>query len=139
MAKFGRFLDAEVVVNGVDLSSFVRSVRLPEETEVLEIQGMGDTSRVKIQGYLDWSVEVEFYQSYYTAEVNATIDPLYRNGTTFFVTVMPNKTAGVGATNPKYQGYAICSQFEPIGGAHGEVLMSNVTFESAGAISRATS
>jgi len=138
MAKFGRFLDAEVVVNSVDLSSFVRSVQISESAEVLETQGMGDTTRVKSQGYLDWTIDIEWYQSYYTAEVNATLDPLYRNGTQFVTTVMPNKTAGISPTNPKYTGTGILSSFEPLGGAHGEILMSNTTIESAGALARST-
>ena len=138
MAKFGRFLDAEVTLNAVDLSAFVRSVQVEESTEVLETQGMGDTTRVKSQGFLDWTATIEFYQSFYTAEVNQTLDPLYRNGTTFVFTVMANLTDGISTENPKYTGNAILSSFQPISGAHGEILMSSVTVESAGALVRST-
>jgi predicted secreted protein len=138
MAKFGRFLDAEVTVNSVDLSSFVRSVTIDVNNEVLDQTAMGDTTRVKIAGMKDWSISVEFFQSYYTAEVDATLWPLNDNGSTFTITVMPNKTAGIGTTNPKYSGTAILPTYQPIAGAHNDVLSSTVTFESSGALSRAT-
>lgn len=138
MAKFGRFLDAEVTVNSVDLSSFVRSVTLEADSEILEQTAMSDTTRVKVQGMLDWRVTVEFYQSYYTSEVDATLWPLWNNGTEFTITVMPNKTAGVGVTNPKYSGTAILPSYQPIAGAHNDILASTVTFESAGDLSRLT-
>lgn len=139
MAKFGRFLDAEVTVNSVDLSSFVRSVTLDVNNEILDATAMGDTTRVKIAGMKDWSASVEFYQSYYTAEVDATLWPLNDNGTSFTLTVMPNKTAGVSATNPKYTGSVILPTYQPIAGAHNDVLASTVTFESNGDLTRSVS
>lgn len=137
MAKFGRFLDAEVTVNGVDLSSFVRSVTLDVNNEILDATAMGDTTRVKISGMKDWSCSVEFYQSYYTAEVDATLWPLNDAGTSFALTVMPNKTDGVSATNPKYTGNVILPTYQPIAGAHNDVLASTVSFESNGDLTRA--
>ena len=139
MAKFGRFLDAEVTVNSVDLSSFVRSVTIDVNNEILETTAMGDTTRVKIAGMKDWSATVEFYNSFYTAEVDATLWPLCDNGTVFTLTVMPNKTAGISTTNPKYTGSVILPTYQPIAGAHNDVLMSTVSFESSGELSRTTS
>jgi len=139
MAKFGRFLDAEVTVNSVDLSSFVRSVSLDVNNEILETTAMGDTTRVKIAGMKDWSASVEFYNSFYTAEVDATLWPLNDAGTVFTLTVMPNKTDGISVTNPKYTGSVILPTYQPIAGAHNDVLMSTVSFESSGALTRTTS
>ena len=139
MAKFGRFLDAEVTVNSVDLSSFVRSVSLDVNNEILETTAMGDATRVKIAGMKDWSASVEFYNSFYTAEVDATLWPLNDAGTVFTLTVMPNKTDGISVTNPKYTGSVILPTYQPIAGAHNDVLMSTVSFESSGALTRTTS
>jgi len=137
MALFGRFLDAEVTVNSVDLSSFVRSVTLDVNNEILDATAMGDFTRVKISGMKDWSASIEFYQSYYTAEVDATLWPLSDNGTSFNLTVMPDKTAGVSAINPKYTGAVILPTYQPIAGAHNDVLASTVSFESNGDLTRA--
>jgi hypothetical protein len=134
--KFGRFLDASVTVNSVDLSSFVRSVTIETNTEVLDQTAMGDTTRVKVAGLKDWTISVEFYQSYYTAEVDATLFPLYDNGTQFSVVVLPTSDA-VGAYNPSYTGTAILPSYQPIAGAHNDILSSTVTFESAGDLTRA--
>ena len=138
MAKFGRFLDAEVTVNSVDLSSFVRSVTLDVNNEILDATAMGDFTRVKISGMKDWSCSVEFYQSYYTAEVDATLWPLNDAGTSFTITVMPDKTAGVSTENPKYTGDVILPTYQPIAGAHNDVLASTVSFESNSALTRVT-
>lgn len=138
MAIFGRFLDAEITVNAVDLSAFARSVTLRSSNEVLDQTTFGNTSRVKVAGMNEWSVDVEFFMSYYTAEVDATLWPLHYNGTQFTITVMPNLTAGVSPTNPKYSGTAMLAEYQPISGAHGEILSSTVTFESAGDLSRLT-
>jgi predicted secreted protein len=137
MAKFGRFLDAEVTVNAIDLSSFVRSVTLDVNNEILETTAMGDTTRVKIAGMKDWSASVEFYNSFYTAEVDATLWPLNDNGTVFTLTVMPNKTDGVSEVNPKYSGSCILPNYQPIAGAHNDVLMSTVSFEASGELTKA--
>lgn len=138
MAKFGRFLDAEVTVNAIDLSSFVRSVTLDVNNEILETTAMGDTTRVKIAGMKDWSASVEFYNSFYTAEVDATLWPLNDAGTVFTLTVMPNLTDGISEVNPKYTGSVILPNYQPIAGAHNDVLMSTVSFESSGELTRET-
>jgi predicted secreted protein len=138
VAIFGRFLDAEITVNSVDLSSFARSVTIDSNNEILDKTAFGDTSRVKVAGMKDWTVSVEFWQSYYTAEVDATLWPLHDNGTEFTVTVMADKTSGVGTENPKYSGTAILANYQPIAGAHNDVLAATVSFESAGDLTRLT-
>ena len=138
MAKFGRFLDAEVTCNAVDLSSFVRSVSLDVNNEILETTAMGDFTRVKIAGMKDWSATVEFYNSFYTAEVDATLWPLSDGGTVFTLTVMPDKTAGISTVNPKYTGSVILPTYQPISGAHNDVLMNSCSFESSGDLTRTT-
>ena len=138
MAIFGRFLDAEITVNSVDLSAFARSVTLDSNNEILDKTTFGQNSRVKVAGMKDWSVAVEFYQSYYTAEVDATLWPLHDAGTEFTITVMPNLTDGISTVNPKYTGTAILANYQPIAGAHNDVLASTVTFESAGDLTRTT-
>lgn len=138
MAKFGRFLDAEVTVNSVDISAFVRSVTLDINTEKLDQTAMGDTTKVWTQGFSDWTVTLELYQSYYTAEIDATLYPLWSGNTAFTVTVMPNATAGVGTENPKYTGSGRIYTYTPVGGSHGDILMTTVEIASAGAITRAT-
>jgi hypothetical protein len=138
MALFGRFLNASITINAVDLSSLCRSVTIDSNAEVLDATAFGDTTRVKIAGLKDWTITCEFYQSYYTAEVDATLWPLHDNGTQFVVVVKP--AAGVvSAANPSYTGTGILPSYQPIAGAHNDVLSTSVTIESASDLVRATS
>ena len=139
MAIFGRFTDAEITVNSVDLSSFARSVTINSTNEQLDATTFGNTSKVTVAGQNEWTVTVEFFQSYYTAEVDATLWPIHSNGTTVALTVMPDLTAGVSTVNPKYTGNVTLNEYSPIDGEHGAVLATSVTFNSAGDLTRATS
>ena len=139
MAIFGRFTDAEIIVNSVDLSSFARAVTISSTNEKLDATTFGNTSRVTIAGLNEWTATIEFLMSYYTAEVHATLWPIHSNGTTVALTVMPNKTDGVSATNPKFTGNVTLNEYNPIDGSHGEVLATSVTFDSAGDLTAATS
>jgi hypothetical protein len=139
VAIFGRFTDAEITVNSVDLSSFARAVTIESTNEQLDATTFGNTSKVTLAGQNEWSVSVEFFQSYYTAEVNATLWPIHSNGTTVAMTVMPSLTDGVSVTNPKFTGNVTLNSYQPISGAHGEVLSSTVNFDSAGDLTAATS
>lgn len=128
--------DVEIIINAVDLSDHVRAASLTYGVELLEITAMGDTSRERIAGYKDWTLDVEFNQDFAASEVDATLFPLV-GAAAFAVSLMPVKTGGVGATNPKYSGNALLETY-PFGGSVGEVATTSVTFQGAGALTRAT-
>lgn len=135
MAKYV-FNDAFVSINGVDLSDHVKSVTLNYSAELQETTAMGDTTRNRIGGLKDWSIEVEMYQNFAAASVDATLFGLV--GTTFSVIVRADKSDAVSATNPNYTGTGILESYPPIGGGVGEVAMTSVTIQAAGALTRAT-
>ena len=129
--------DAEVVVNAVDLSDHVSSVRLNYSAELQDNSSMGDDTRKRLAGIKEWSIEVEFKQDFAAAEVDATLFTLV--GAAFFtVTVMPDKSLGVSATNPKYSGSAVLESYPPLDGAFGDLAKTSVVFQSAGVLSRLT-
>jgi predicted secreted protein len=135
--KFGRFLDADVTINSVNLSSFVKAVRIEQSTEILDQSAMGDFTRVKVAGMKEWQMVLEMYQSYYTAEVDDSLNTLYDNGTNFTIVVKPTSDA-VGPYNPSWTGTGFLPNYSPIAGAHAELLTTDVTIESAGDLVRAT-
>ena len=135
--KFGRFLNASVMVNSVDLSAFVRSVSIEGNTEILDQSAMGDTTRVKVAGTKEWSVSIDFYQSYYTSEVDQTLWGLHDGGTAFTIAIVPENDT-VSDINPEYSGSAILPAYQPIAGSWNDILASTVNFESAGALTRST-
>src|ERR1043165_7871428 len=96
------FTDASVKINTVDLSDHVKSVKLNYSAELQDSTAMGMTSKGRKGGLKDWSAEIEFYQDYAAAKVDATIFPLVGVQTAF--ELIPVKGTGVSATNPRYQG-----------------------------------
>lgn len=129
--------DAFVEINSVDLSDHVKSVTLPYAAEMLDDTVMGDDTRSNKGGLKVWSITVEFLNDWAASEVDATLFGLV--GTTFTVTVRPDKTAGVSATNPNYTGTAILESYPPLGNQVGELATTSVVLQSAGTLSRATS
>jgi len=125
--------DASVTINSVDLSDHVKSVTINYSAETQEKTAMGDTTKTKLGGLLDWTLEVEFNQDYAAANVDATMFPIV--GTSVPVSVKP--TSGVvSATNPNYNGNAILESYSPLGGSIGEVLTTSVTLSGNGTLTR---
>lgn len=128
--------DAFVSIDGVDLSDHVRSVTINYAAELQDKTAMGDTTRIKIGGLKDWSMDIEFNQDFAAAEPDATLFPLV--GTTFAVVVRAT-SAAKSATNPEYGGTGILESYPPLGQSVGDLAVTAITIQSAGALSRSTS
>jgi hypothetical protein len=129
------FTDAFVSINGVDLSDDVESVQLEYKSELQDDTNMGHTTRKRLGGLKDWSLQVNFRQDFAAAQVDATLFSLV--GSTFTVIVRPVKGTVVGATNPNYTGTGILESYRPIGDGVGSVATAPVTIQAAGDLSRA--
>lgn len=136
MAKFV-LKDAEVIINSVDLSSWVNACTLDVNPDLPEANTMGTFYKVRLVGLADATLSVTFTQNYDSGTVDDTLFPLI-GADPFTVTAMANKTAGVGPTNPKFSFNAVLGTYQPIQGTIGETTMVNATFPSSGAVSRAT-
>jgi hypothetical protein len=137
MATFVLY-DASVTVAGVDLSSYVRSVTVDAGQNMQDDTAMGDTFQSNAAGLATWSVSVEFLQDYAASKVDATLQPLLGIGTTAALVIKPT-SGSVSATNPSYSGTGILESYNPVGGAVGDQAMASATFQSASALTRATS
>lgn len=129
------FTNAKVDINAVDLSDHVKSVALDYKGELQDNTAMGATTRTRLGGLKDWSIEIEFFQDFAAGEIDATLFGLV--GTTFTVEVRPVNAAR-SATNPGYSGTGILESYPPIGGTVGEMAMSSVAIQAAGVLSRLT-
>lgn len=130
--------DAEIVVNGVDLSAFVLSATLNYQADLQEDTAMGDGTRTRLAGLKDWSLEVNFKQDFDSGSVDDTLYSLI-GAASFTVTVMANKTAGIGTTNPRYSGPAVLESYPILSNSVGELAQASVTFQAAGTLTRSTS
>jgi len=127
--------NAVVKINSVDLSDHVASVELAQEVEEVETTAFGDSARTRTGGLANNSLSLDFHQDFASASVDDTLNALV-GGTASFE-ILPNGTA-VGATNPKYTGTVLLTEWTPVSGAIGELATASVTWPISGAVTRAT-
>lgn len=137
MATFVLY-DAYVSVAGVDLSDHVKSVTIDAGQNMVDDTAMGDAFTSNAAGLATWSVSVEFLQDYASSKVDATLEPLLGIGNTAALVVRPTSSS-VSSTNPSYSGTGILDSYSPIGGSVGDQAMTSASFQSASALTRATS
>lgn len=128
--------DASVVVNSVDLSTYVSSLTLNYEVDQVSIDSMGITGHVFTGGLQNISLDVTFNQDFAATKVAATLDALIGVPTT--VVVKPTSGA-VSATNPSYTlTNTLLTATQPVAGSVGDLASMSVTFVG-GSLAKATS
>ena len=118
-----------VTFGTTDISSYVTSVTLASNYDVVETTAFGNTARTRVAGLADNSVTFEFNQDYAASAPEATTYPTL--GTAVSVTVRP-----VAGTTPAYSFSALVSEWTPINGAVGELATASVTWPISGAITK---
>jgi len=137
MATFVLY-DASVSVAGTDLSDHVRTVTVDAGQNMSDDTAMGDTFVSNTAGLATWSVTVEFLQDYASSKVDAVVAPLLGIGNTAALVIKP-ASGSVSSTNPSYSGTGILESYNPVSGSVGDQAMASATFQSASALTRATS
>jgi len=123
------FTDASVKINTVDLSDHVKSVKVTYSADLQDATAMGMLSKARKGGLKDWSVDIEFYQDYAAAKIDATIQPLVGVQTAF--ELIPVRGTGVSATNPRYSGNGIIDNYPPYTGGVGDMGMAPITMQGS--------
>lgn len=123
--------NAYCMINSVDLSDHVRSVTIDYNAETPEITAMGDLTKTRLGGLLDWKLDIEFNQDYAAAKVHITLFTLVGVPTTVIVQAVAGAES---ATNPKFTGTAILSKYVPMGGKVGDVAVSKAEFVGSGTL-----
>lgn len=117
----------------MDLSDDTESVTLNYSAEMLDETAMGDTTRIRKGGLLDWSLDVNFHQDFAASQVDATLFSLV--GTTTCVELRPLNSCST-TINPSYTGICVLETYNPVGGSVGSLLDAPATFQSAGTLAR---
>ena len=137
MAKHGVWKSGYIRVNGVDLSDHASEIRFALSAAEVPSHAMGDDYEFNKPGLFRVTCTARFFQDFAAGSVDATIHPLWANRSEFGLLLRADNGA-VSATNPSYSGLAFVSNWGPIGGAHGDNLMAEVTFSPAGNWTRLT-
>jgi hypothetical protein len=130
--------DAAVKINSVDLSDHVTEVEVAMTAADVDTTAMGAGGHQRILGIRDDSFKITFLSDFASTEVDQTIWPLFSGGSLFLVECWASGTTS-SATNPKFSGTAILTEYSPIAGAVGDASKTAITFPVNGVIARATS
>tara|TARA_Y100001951_G_scaffold87932_1_gene79219 strand:- start:281 stop:694 length:414 start_codon:yes stop_codon:yes gene_type:complete len=130
--------DAYVSIAGVDLSDHVRSLTLDAGQSLQDDTAMGDTFQSNAAGLATWSVTIEFLQDYAASKVDATLEGELGIGNSTALIFNPIGST-TSSTNPKYSGTGVLESYNPISGSVGDQALATATFQSASALTRATS
>lgn len=130
MSKF-LLKDVKVMVGTVDLSSHAFNVDTPGTKEQVDVSGFSPTGgREFLPGLADESIVIQFENDFAAASVHATLEPIYRNGTTTLVYVVPT-SAAVSATNPAFGGQGVLFDYNGLSGALNARSETTATFKPA--------
>jgi hypothetical protein len=129
--------NAYVLLNAVDLSDHVRSVKVNYKADTPENTAMSNTTKNRLPGLKDWDIEVEFNQDFASAKVDATMFPLV-GAAQFAIEIRPDAGAR-SVTNPAYTGNALLADYTPVGGKVGDVAVAPVKIMGTGTLARQTS
>lgn len=134
MAKF-ILTDGKTTINGVNLSDHAHNLDTPQEKDRVDVSGFNSTGTQEfLPGRKTESATIQFRQDFANSSVHQTIEPLFRNNTTFAFEILPT-SGSVSATNPRFWGTASVFSYNGISGeisAVGEVSVTLLPATSTG-------
>jgi len=124
--------NANVVLGGTDVSSYVASVTLNISVNEVETTAFGSGATTRVGGLQDNSVTLDMHQDY--SAIEGLVYPLI--GSTTSLVIKPNGTA-VGTANPSYSMTPLIVEWSPVNGAVGELATASVTWPVSGTVTKA--
>ena len=127
---------AYTAINGTDRSSFITSSELSLESEAKEVTTYGSGGWKEFLGGLkSGELKLKFMQDLAAAQIDSIMFPLLGTVVTFEVRAT---SAAVGTSNPKYTGSILISGWNPLEGSVGDEATVSVSYQTSGAVARAT-
>lgn len=130
--------NAAVKLNSTDVSAWVSQVEVAMSAEAVDVTTMGAGGRQRIQGIRDDSFTLTAFSDFAASAIDATVWPLFSGSSLFLVEVWASGSTS-SATNPKYSGTCILTEYTPISGSVGDAASTPLTLPVNGTITRATS
>lgn len=121
--------DATISVNGVSLSDHASSVTITTEYDDVDFTSFGATLKEHGKGMGDGSIEIDFFQDFAAASVDATLWPISQASTSVPIVVKPT-SAATSTTNPQYTMQGLLMNYSPLAGSVGEPSTTSVTFQN---------
>jgi hypothetical protein len=126
-------LKDSISVNSVDLSDFARQIDFKSQHAKIDVSGFSATGANEyLAGATDQEVTVEFYGSYGTGEVHATLYPIHQNRTIVPFAWRHDQTTPTSTTNPSLEGNVQIFDYSP-SAKRGDAETYQVTFNAVDA------
>jgi hypothetical protein len=126
-------LNVGISVNGVDLSDHAHTCTVADTAAQVDLTAFGGNGYQQYgRGLKDATITVDFFSDYAASSVHSTLSPLYTSGTAFALTVIPDSTVAVSATNPRGSMLASLYDYSPVSGQVGNAATFTATFRNAG-------
>lgn len=126
-------LNTQVTVNGTDLSDHAHTVTVTDTAAQVDVTAMDSNGYTQyLRGLKDATITVDFYSDFAAASVHSTLNPLYSGGSSFPLTIVPDSTSPVSATNPRGTMLAQLYDYSPVSGQVGNAATFTATFRNAG-------
>ena len=128
--------NTNVSLNGTDITSSVAAVTISTSAAEVPTTNFGSGGAVtRVSGLIDNSVTLSIMNDYNA--IDGLILPLV-GSTAVTMIVKPAGTAAAGTATPHYTFSVLCTNFECVNGAVGELNTSDVTWPISGTITKAT-
>lgn len=126
----GTLNNAQVLINGVDLSDHISAVHLEDSRAPIDITAMGATNLTYTKGLGDGKASFEAFQDFQAAKLHATLQPLIGSSTPVSVEVRPVNAAR-SATNPAFLMSALLFTYPMLDGKVGDANSATYEFQNA--------
>ena len=121
-----------IAINGTAIHDHCSSCTVEDAAEEIDFTSFTAASYREFgQGLKDATVNLTIFQDYAAGSVYSIFQPLYSSGGTFSVEVRPTQSA-VSSTNPKATMTGRLFSFNPMGGAVGDAMTSEIAIRNAG-------
>ena len=131
--------NARFLINGVDLSNYIKSVALNLSSAMLDNTTMGTTAISRIAGLKDADLTVTPNQDFTSAAtVDGTLWGIYNANVDTSAELRPINACS-SANNPNYIFNVLLDKYTPMSGNVGTLLMAPFTLKVTGSVSRASS
>ena len=132
------FKDAYVMVNTDDWSSYITDISFPLATAALNSTAMGDDSEEFTVGLKSSSFTLTLKQDAVDDGLNEQIYDIWNGAAAVAFVLKPNGDT-TAATNPKFTGNCILTDWDPMAGSVGDLAKVTLNFQVSGDVTRAVS
>lgn len=126
-----------ITLNGTAMHANITKVTINLTAEDVDQTNFGSGGwRERTGGLKDGSISFDFQNDYAAAALDSQLMPLL--GTSIAFDIRPASTATVSASNPKYTGTLLVTEYSPVDNAVGDLASFSVTYPTVGTVTRGT-